>query len=125
MLEAFFNNEKTFSIFKFLLTAEGYVSIIDIHRAFEMPVYDIHKILNNFDLLDMIEYDSPKFIRLDLDNPIVLSICILDELLEKYYLDNERERIMENGDFQQIIGDTDIMSMSVLDFVECLKKIKN
>lgn len=125
MLEAFFNNEKTFSVFKFLLNADDWVSIATMGLSLDIPVVKMHKIINNFDLLDMIVYDkkNPLFITLDLDNPIVLSICILDELLEKYYMDSEGERMKENGNFQQVIEGMDIENMSVLDFVECLKKL--
>lgn len=123
MLEAFFNNEKTFSVFKYLLEADNYVSIAEMSIYLGVPKYAIYKVINNFDLLNMIKFASPSCIMLDLDNPIVLSMCILDELLEKYYMDDQKERITENGSFQQIIGDTDIENMSVLDFVECLKQI--
>lgn len=123
MLEAFFNNEKTFSVFKYLLEADNYVSIAELSMYLGISEYAIRKVINNFDLLDMIKVASPSCIMLDLDNPIVLSICILDELLEKYYMDSQKERIMENGSFQQIIGEADVENMSVLDFVECLKQI--
>lgn len=127
MLEAFFNDEKTFSVFKYLLDKGDYASMSEVGVNLLIEPYPLHKILNNFDLLDMLKHDyaNPLVVALDLDNPIVLSICILDELLEKYYMDDERERIKENGDFQRIIGNMDIENMSVLDFVECLKKIKN
>lgn len=129
MLEAFFNNEKTFSVFKFLLDrADDYISMAYVGVTLEIPPVQLLKIINNFELLDMIQYgDQPLWIKLDLDNPIVLSICILDELLEKYYMDDQRERITENGNesFQQILDDIeDLENMSVLEFVECLKKLK-
>ena len=127
MLEAFFNDEKTFSVFKYLLDKEGYVMTTKIGVDLNIGPYALHKILGNFDLLDMIKYigNNPLVIALDLDNPIVLSICILDELLEKYYMNDKKERIKENGNFQRIIGDMDIENMSVLDFVECLKRIND
>lgn len=127
MLEAFFNNEKTFSVFEYLLKADDYIPWAGVGISLGIEPHQLLKIIGNFELLDMIDYgESPLFIKLDLDNPIVLSICILDELLEKYYMDDQRERIWENGDksFQQIVNEMDIENMSVLEFVECLKKIK-
>lgn len=131
MLEMFFDNEKSFVIFKYLLESKTPKSYYEIAFDLDLSQSQVRHVIDNFDLLNMVKFYKLGLVRfqdtdsvlLNMDNPIVLSICILDELVEKYFMDDTRERIQENGNFQQLLGDVSVEDLSVEEFVGLLKKI--
>jgi len=128
MLEMFFDNEKSFAIFDYLLHSKVPHSFWRIAYDLKLSENQVRHVIDNFDLLNMIKYHTENptpnpMVYLNMDNPIVLGICILDELVEKYFMDDTRERIQENGDFQQLLGNVSVEDLSVNEFVGLLKQL--
>lgn len=123
MLEMFFDNEKSFSVFELLLrlgAKQEYLTPADIGLRLEMEPHELFKVLTSFEMLNMVEFKNPLEFKVNVHNPILIGVCILDDLVAKYYMDTTRDE-KENGDFQQIIKDNSDISLE--EFVEMLKKL--
>lgn len=126
MLEMFFDNEKSFSVFKYLIESNDYVKIKDLRSDLNLTFRQLRKVIDDFELLNMIDFSSSSVsVKLNEDNPVVIGVSILDELVEKYYMrDAISERDIEVEDFQKILEGIDVNSMSIQDFIKLLNKIE-
>ena len=58
MLEEFFDNEKTFSVFKFLLESDSYCTPADIGEALDINADSLVPIIKKFEYLNIIEFQG-------------------------------------------------------------------
>jgi hypothetical protein len=125
MLEMFFDNEKSFSVLKFLLESDKEKLLpSDIGVGVNIAPRQLRRIIDNFEILDIVRYDFP-FITLNLESSILQGICVLDEFVEKKYMDRPtNEGKKENGCFQQKYEEGLSKTMSLNDFVEFLKDME-
>jgi len=120
MLELFFDNEKSFSVFQYLIESDSTCFLpSDIGKKLKISPKSLRRILNNFEILGIVNIEDPFIISLNIDNPIVQGICILDDLVEKYYMETSDES-KENG-FKQVLNSVPTEEMTLEDFVNLLK----
>ena len=125
MLEKFFDDEKTFSVFKFLLESDSYCTPADIGGALNLDLNSLVPIIKKFECLGVIEFHNP-LIKFNIDSPIVEAICILDEFVEKY-LDtyNKGENLCDSRrkmeSFQAQLAQALDDDLSLQEFVATLK----
>ena len=125
MLEEFFDNEKTFSVFKFLLESDSYCTPADIGEALEINADSLVPIIKKFEYLNIIEFHNP-LIKFNLNSPIVHAICVLDEFVESYMdrrnkgevlFDSRRKMQSFQAQLAQALDD----DLSLQEFVATLK----
>lgn len=124
MLEKFFDDEKTFSVFKFLLESDSYCTPADIGETLKIDLNSLVPIIKKFEYLGIVKFHNP-LIKFNIDSPIVKAICILDEFVE-FYMDehNKGEKLFSRRkmkSFQAQLAQALDDDLSLQEFVTTLK----
>ena len=126
MLEKFFDDEKVFSVFKFLLESDNvYCTPADIGDALNIKPGNLIPIIINFQRLNIVEFYNP-LIKLNISSPIVEAICVLDEFVESYVDKHNKGEKLSNSrrkmeSFQAQLAQALDDDLSLQEFVATLK----
>lgn len=128
MLEMFFDNEKVFSVLEKILKAdEEKINVVKICYDLNIPVDIAGDIIQDLCMLEIIKVDGDdlEHVELNLDSEILLAICILDDIVGKFFLRKMKKSMIdeigqENGDFQDLLKGVNVEEISLEDFLKIM-----
>lgn len=127
MLEMFFDDEKSFSVFeKILKSDDEKVDVVNIGWKLGIEVETLHNIVHSLEYLDIIEIIDATHVRLNIHSRVLYALCIFDEIVGDYALHkaglHSGEKDMENGDFQELLSNVQVEEITIEDFIDKLQK---
>lgn len=134
MLEVFFDNEKVFSVFEQILkTGSQEVCVPRILYDLGISASDGAEILQSFVFLGIIEEtertDEEGIFRFNPKSPIVLGLCLFDDIVGKYSfikmgeLANDKDSHNELSSSLEDLERVDKMNMDLDDFFNFVKDL--
>ena len=131
MLEMFFDNEKSFSVFEQIIKSGSQeVCVPRILFDLKIPVDDAAEILQSFVFLGILDEtektEEEGIFKFNPDSPVVLGLCLFDDVVSKYTFKKLND-FVNNGDDEESLSflkdGGHIKEMDLEDFLNFLKDL--